>query len=284
MLNEQRGPDFDAPPVVEVALGVQFEPLQKLGAAQMGVFWSMRRSEYPLTEEHQPLDSPLEDRLEGAPPTIRAEEAGHGGLRLWLLNRARTRLIQLQRDSFIHNWRNTSQRVEPYPRYPRVKETFKSEFEGFQAFVRDSDLGVLKPLQCEVTYVNHVMAGKGWKRHGQLEKITPVWAARYSDSFLSEPESIAFHLRHPIKDDTGTWAGRLNVTLVPGHSKPPDRTPMYVLTLTARSSPKGTDTASVLACLDLAHHWVVNGFSSLTSTEMHGIWSRNPVPEESSNK
>src|SRR4030042_1345777 len=90
-------PDFVSPPVVEVALSVQFESLGKLRTPQLGSLWQEFRDRFPVTEEPPPLDAVVErfgaprvrkgvariEMLE-SPPTPRC----------WFLNEAGTELIQ----------------------------------------------------------------------------------------------------------------------------------------------------------------------------------------------
>ncbi|MCH7839452.1 MAG: hypothetical protein IID38_04355, partial [Planctomycetes bacterium] len=53
-------PDFSDPPVVEVALSVQFDSLKKLRTPQLGLLWREFRDRFPVTEEHAPLDAVVE--------------------------------------------------------------------------------------------------------------------------------------------------------------------------------------------------------------------------------
>ena len=53
-------PDFAKPPLAEVALSVQFEPLEKMRTPQIGLLWNDFRQRFPDTEEHPPLDSVIE--------------------------------------------------------------------------------------------------------------------------------------------------------------------------------------------------------------------------------
>ena len=49
-------PDFDNPPLIEVALSVQFDPLEQLRTPQIGLLWAEFRDRFPVTQEHVPLD------------------------------------------------------------------------------------------------------------------------------------------------------------------------------------------------------------------------------------
>src|SRR5258708_12433324 len=48
-------PDFERPPVTEVALSIQFARLPKVTNIHGGLLWSEFRADYPNYEEHPPL-------------------------------------------------------------------------------------------------------------------------------------------------------------------------------------------------------------------------------------
>src|SRR4051794_4820338 len=101
-------PEYERPPIDEVVVGVQFEPLKDFHVAHLGRFWSKVRDRYPLTEDQPPLPAqiehpepkPAESRLTfatGIVPTPRS----------WFLDNSKNRLLQLQHDRFLRNWRRT---------------------------------------------------------------------------------------------------------------------------------------------------------------------------------
>ena len=106
-------PDFANPPLAEVALSVQFEPLEQLRTAQIGLLWGEFRQRFPVTEEHAPLDSVIErfgvSRTSVLEPRLQMLETPPVP-RVWFLNEAGTELIQVQQERFIHNWRRLNRR------------------------------------------------------------------------------------------------------------------------------------------------------------------------------
>ena len=190
---------------------------------------------------------------------------------MWLLNNARTELIQIQRNKFIHNWRKVPGHDVGYPRYQQIRDTFKQELKSFKKFLKGEKLGGITPNQCEVTYVNHIAAGEGWETHADADKVMTVWSGEHSDPFLSRVEDAEMGFRYVMKDKHGRPVGRLNVKLQPVHSSK-DARPIFVLTLTARGQPTGATEVSVMKALDLGHEWVVRGFKSMTTDSMHSVW------------
>jgi hypothetical protein len=55
-------PDFEKPPVVEVALSLQFRPLELLRSAHLGLLWSVFRSRgFSRVEDYGELEPVFED-------------------------------------------------------------------------------------------------------------------------------------------------------------------------------------------------------------------------------
>jgi len=111
-------PDFENPPLVEVALSVQFEPIEQMRTPQIGFLWAEFRDRFPVTQEHPPVD-PVIERFgiarTGA-PEVRLQMLESPPLpRVWFVNPTGTELIQVQNDRFIHNWR----KVDDGDKYPR---------------------------------------------------------------------------------------------------------------------------------------------------------------------
>lgn len=267
-------PDFENPPVVEVALSVQFKPLTKLKCVHLGLLWKEFKKDFPSSEELPPLPSVMERfgppagpgrvglQIETTPPLPRC----------WFLNNDRTRLVQVQHDRFVYNWRKV-EGTEEYPRYGSIREPFARQIKTFSKFLEREDIGNLEPVQCEVTYVNHIFRGDGWEEFGQLGNVLTVWETRHSDDFLGESEQVRFAAQHVIPDNEGNPLGRLHIAVEPRY-RVADGKPLLQLNLTARGMPTGNDADGVLGFMDIGHEWIVRGFASITTARMHEIWGR----------
>jgi len=269
-------PDFENPPVVEVALSVQFDPLIALRTPQIGVLWQQFRDRFPRIEEHPPLDSTIErfgprSRIE---PGVQVRVSPSVPVpRCWFLNESGSELIQIQQDRFVHNWRKVGD-SDSYPRYDRhIRPTLLSELEEFTAFVGKENLGEILPNQCEVTYVNRILAGQGWDRHGQLGSVLAPVSGAFSEEFLPEPEEVAVAASFLIPGEVGRPMGRLRFRVDPVYLKADDK-PAFHLTLVARGAPLGSGLEGVRGFLDLGREWIVRGFAAITTPTMHKIWGR----------
>lgn len=268
-------PYFGDPPVVEVALAVQFEPLAELRTPQIGLFWNEIRERFPKIEEHPPLGTMMERFGARRKPIagVRIEMMQQPPLpRCWFLNEAGTELIQIQKDRFAQNWRKTGG-DEEYPRYDHLRETFESELRQFEDFLRRERIGAIVANQCEVTYVNHIVAGRGWDTHGDLANVLSLFGGEPSEGFLPDMEEARLSGSYIIPDGDGPPLGRLRFSIDPVYRREDDQ-PMFLLNMVARGRPDGDGTDGVLRFLDTGHTWIVRGFAAITTPHMHKIWRR----------
>ena len=121
--------------------------------------------------------------------------------------------------------------------------------------------------QCEVTYINHIVAGEGWETHADTDKVFTICRQPQS-TYPGKAQDLTFRARFPIFDHSGSFVGRLHVTLQPV-MRLSDGKPMFVLDLTARGQiGDGTDF------FNLGREWIVRSFTALTTPSMHKIWGR----------
>ena len=147
-------PSFSRPPLVEVALGVEFSPVSGFGAVALVKLADRLHGRYPIVQEYSPLppNPPigLDDQIGGG----LVVSMGAPSIRLWLLSQEQDQLLQVQRDRLILNWRagtiNNS-----YPRYhDALRPAFAREYRGLLSFLMDAGRPTLSLVGVEVTYVN----------------------------------------------------------------------------------------------------------------------------------
>lgn len=266
--------DFKDPPVVEVALGLQFKPLSRLKNPHLGLLWAKYRKSMPVLEELAPRPSATEDfdapRLTS--PEVQIKILGTPiGSRCWFLNGDGTELIQVQPDRFVFNWRKR-QTAEEYPRYEYVKERFREHFHTFTRFLSREELGDVEPNQCEVSYINHIFAGAGWSTLDQAGRVFAQWKQRYDVDFLPKPETVQFETAYQIPGDDDEPIGRLHARMDSGYSE--SEVPMFRFRLTARGRPYEESVEGAFRFFDVGREWIVQGFDCLTTARMHEIWGK----------
>lgn len=268
-------PEFDNPPVVEVALSVQFESLTELRTPQLGLLWSKFRGRFPKLEEQAPL-APMRERFGVAgerKPRVQFEVLREAPVpRCWFLTDDGTELIQVQQDRFVRNWRKVGESGD-YPRFDYIRSTFRKDFEEFERFARDEQIGEPHANQCEVTYVNHILAGSGSDNERDPSKILTVFETKYSEEFLPSLEEGRVSGAYVIPGTDGTPLGRLRFSIEPAfrHS---DGQQILVLNLVARGQPDGKGMDGIMNFFDTGREWIVRGFAAITTPEMHKIWGR----------
>ncbi len=271
-------PDFELPPVVEVAIGVQFSPLAEFRSKHLALLWERWRTDCPVWEDQAPI--PPTKEWFGAPgpfqPDVRFEFGPPPLRRALFSDEGGTELRQVQSDRFVGNWRKLG---DPYPRYDDadgnavlgLRSRFRADLEFVAAFIAEHQLGTLKPNQCEVTYVNHIPR-TGPAGAATLEDVVAPWRGEWSDDFLPEPEAIELAIRYLLTEG-GRNVGRLHVAAMPARDQATGEL-LTRLTLTAHGVPIGEGIDGVMAFLDLGRRYIVKGFASLTTEAMHRKWRR----------
>jgi uncharacterized protein (TIGR04255 family) len=269
-------PDFGAPPVTEVALGVQFNTLDRLLAPHLGVIWSEDKDQFPEAEQHPPLDPVFETFAEKGSRT--AIPRLHLELlttiptpRVFFINQTKTELLQVQRDRFHHNWRKVGE-GDAYPRFERMLETFEDGYRRLETVLVRERLGAIEPNQCEVTYINQIPLPDGQSPFQAFERLFGSFTKALVLDDLRAPEDARFLLRYIIVGQDGAPAGRLIITAEPAWKL--DGANIVQFALVARGKPQSSDLAGVRSFLQIGRRHIVRAFTELTSDEMHKVWER----------
>jgi uncharacterized protein (TIGR04255 family) len=258
-------PTFDRPPLVEVALGIEWVPLADFGAIQMARLAQRWSDRYPIMQEHPPLppNPPigLNDHVNGG----LIVNVGAPSIRLWLLTEDEDQLVQIQRDRLILNWR-ASKNVSPYPRYhDALRSTFAHEYDQFLAFVAEARLPTPRPISVEATYVNLIpRLGDG------PQDLSTILRSQipFTDRLGLPQTTFLQHRWESTNQDGAVSVLRLDVEAQANGAS-------TTLNLSARSAittPTGTD--SVLRSMDVCHDEIVAAFVELTEADRQVEWGR----------
>lgn len=251
---------FRSPPVNEVSLAVAFQPVS-LGVVAASELWRSRfKSAYPTVEEQGPVRMPIE-RFEGMPSatsTLQFELSDGSALlpRLWFISPDGSELIQVQRDWFARNWRQTDTSTASYPLYPAAREAFERDLRHVAKVV-----GPLRPLQVEITYINHIDEAD---MSAVLTSLNPAPTGRV-------PEFQGYNSQYVLTRD-GSPVGRLYLQA----QKALRRTSgegLTVLTITVRGAPMGDGIDGALKFLDLGNEEALVTFIQATRPSLHKKWS-----------
>ncbi len=269
----RRLPEYGKPPVNEVVIGVQFAAIEGFLSVHPGLFWGRIKHEYPNFIDRPPLLPVFEFFGEEAPSMPQVEVVDAPPLRrCWFLNSPEDRLVQLQPERFLHNWRKVKG-TEEYPRYEQIRQEFESLWKDFLAFIEEEKkLGKVVPNQWEVTYVNHIYQGEGWDTLRDLPRLFRPWSGQTTECYLQPPETAEFKLSYAFPENHGRLHVRLDLRF-----RRPDNRKLLRLELTARGKLASAEVDDLLQGLDLGREWIVRGFTDLTTPEAHKLWERTDV-------
>lgn len=260
-------PEYDNPPVTEVVCGVLFRELDQLRAAHLGKLWDKLQPQYTGVREVSPLAPTVEVfgetpahqlRLIDVPPLART----------WLMTPSENGIVQIQRDRFLHNWKKVAPEDE-YPRYSKVIQMFWDHLSTFREFLDEYRIGTLHPLQYEITYVNHIPLGEGCNSLDEIGNVFPDFARQQAHGrFLPTPDQVNWRTAFTLPEQNG----RLH-TIVRHTQRLPDKKPRLLFELTARGFPGDPAPEARTRWFELAHEWIVRGFTDLTSESVRkNVW------------
>lgn len=256
-------PDFTSPPLDEVVLGVQFDPVPGLTSAHMKDVWNLFRVGFPKIQE-RPLIPPQFEIFGGAnlQPSFEFQVgAGPVGSRLWFVSDEENNLLQFQSDRFLTNWRKNSA-LQPYPRFERIVETFGTELANLAKHLSTEFSYSMNINQAEVTYINIVPVGD-FSEAGK-------WLSLWSGSAPSL-ETFSANFTEVVRDSSGKPFARLfhavqSVSSVDGERR------AFNLSLTFRGKPADGGYDSALEFLATGREAIVTRFKEITTSEAHRHW------------
>ncbi|MCP4270213.1 MAG: TIGR04255 family protein [Candidatus Brocadiaceae bacterium] len=252
-------PRYKSPPINEVCCGMKFHPSDKLRVPHIGSLWEQFRADYPIIQHAPPLASVKGDILVDGTTGVPLP-------RVWFINETGDQLVQFQIDRFYFNWRR---RQGDYPRYGYIIDKFEKVQNIVKNVFSDLELGELNPIEYELSYTNHIPMGQGWDTIDDFPKIFSdfVWK-QANGRFLPNPENVAWQAVFPLKEN-----GSLTVNLKQA-IRSEDKVPVLSFVLNARGIGESMSKEGIREWFDLAHEWIVRGFTDLTTSEIQKIWER----------
>ncbi|HVT12811.1 MAG TPA: TIGR04255 family protein [Fimbriimonadaceae bacterium] len=255
--------------MIEVALSIQFSPIQGFHLAYVGEF---RQSFLPDLSEtsDQP---PLEHIVEPMPGSFSFHFMGQAMFpRVWFHDPANTKLVQIQQDRLIWNWRKGNPE-DQYPRFEPIFGSLSGAFDQFERFLMAKGLEAPQIDQCELTYVNVISSAAHYAGVQDTPRLFSFVSSTDRGDFLPVAENVTFQLRYVITGEDNVPRGRLYIEGSPIIEVGTGR-PAFMLKLVARGAPIGDGFSGASDFLHLGREWIVRGFTDITSKEMHDYWER----------
>ncbi len=267
-------PAYGMPPVVEVALAVEFEQSIGFRSLDLGRLADAWGDGWPLVEERPTLPSMESDDGDVLDSFLNAlAGTAEPPDRLWMQNREGDQVVQLQHNRLVVNWRKGDAGDE-YPRYGTVQKQLQDAWQRLLSTCKRLDLDVPVPSLCELQYVNHMDSVYGWNSSIDTAVLTVPWSGLGESEFFDADHLSQFSVHCHFPDDREGW---LTIDCWTSHSSPSDLdgdSPLMVLKLTARGEAEPKDFKGALDFFDVAHRWIVEGFTHITTPEAHKIWKR----------
>src|SRR5260370_12597285 len=249
MSQQSQLPDFQKPPAVETFRGFHFSGLKNWKTPYFGLFWQEIRAEYTEAEVLPPIPSEDAFRIELDAQRVSLRVRGEIPVRWWYSHKSGKRLIQVQNDRFIQNWRKRDAEDE-YVHYAELKPSFLEIWKQFLRFLKVNKVEPPEINLCEIGYVNNIDRGEAWIKFSDLAGVTSAWSDKTTTGFLPSPSLVTLNAVYPI----AKGAGSLHVTMQPG-LRQPDNAETIQLTLTARCRPAAPGARQLTDALDLGREW-----------------------------
>jgi len=273
-------PDFSDPPVDEVVIGLMF---MSVGSSTNHVakYRDSVKNDFPGLQ-YQPrlvvqFESLSEDAFSAQTPNlVMGSGAFQPGQRTWFVSADDQRLLQLQDDAFLSNWRR---RGQPYPRFEPLLRDFWARFELFRMHVNTDSPIPLQLQQLEVSYINWVpfdtLALDDWFQPARASSVS------LGPEITLRPEHSNWNAAYLIRAD-GVAIARLHARQLealrtgPGV---PHLGAQLELIFRAPLAPGTTDDEITDLAFD-ARNTIVRAFDCLTTTEAHKRWAESELSRQ----
>lgn len=264
-------PDFENPPLDEVALGLIFPPPHGFTDGLITSLWESVRADYPSNELVPRVDAPLEvlGGLRAQPQVLALPGFSPSlALRRWLTSADDQFVVQVQDTRFFLNWRK---RQSAYPHFEDIEGRFWKVYDRFESTLRNQQCGEPALQQLEISYIN-------WE---QALEATAFFAPAACSccavpNIVSPPTDPLLAFRYLVRDDSQELLAALYVQCTHGrrviNGVEQRGTQLH---LNFRAPLTHRPTRSELSELaSLGHKSIVRLFTALTTEEAHKQWGR----------
>jgi len=258
-------PDYHAPPIDEVAISVQFPPIDRFFDTHAGLFWRRVRDAYPRSESQPRLEGPIESADPGPIVPVQLQLTPGQG-RVWLISEDDDFLIQIQNTRFIQNWRR---RQSQYVHFEQIRDLFWEHYREFLSFLTEENLDGPVVQQVEISYINWI------PDMAMSEFLRPASVAEISVPGLDKhPDQQSWIARYSLRNDE-TLIQRLFVQCLPATRVSDPTVSGSQLGLIFRAARQdGIDTSKLAELIDAARIIIVTAFTDLTTGAAHQRWEK----------
>lgn len=258
-------PEFENPPLDEVILGIQFDPISGFNSFAAYQIWEHLKNELPRIEE-QPLLTPQFETFGGNPTQNGLKlqfGSGQPSSRFWFISQDENHLVQLQHDRILLNWRKRSE-DDSYPRFENIRDIFSKNISDISNVIQENYDQILQINQAEVTYINLVDVDD----FNNIGEWISTWRSPDFDI-----EVINMFFAEAIKDKDSRSFARMHHEINSVFSQD-GSTKAFRIGLTFRGKPVGKNVDDAIDFITEGREKIVNRFTELTTEKAHKDWKR----------
>ncbi len=262
---------YTSPPVIELVLGAQFEPLPKLAAGHFGAIWqAIGKDVWVSPSDAMEIESQFErfGSAQWVPSALQLRllpATGPG--RMVVANAQDDRIVQVQRNRLHLNWRK---RDGSYPSYTALIAEFLAVYDRFAEAVIGLGLGDVRLDQWELTYIDAFPKGEYWETPSEWPAVLP---GLFGDLFLTDGLPLGLERRGAEWSfEIAPQRGRLHVSAQAGQATEADPESL-LLNMTARGPiAPAAGRSGLVDGLALGHEVALAAFERSASEETRARW------------
>ncbi len=275
-------PHWERPPIDEVAVSIQFNDIPGLKIVHYGQFGErLRKVGLVQHEDKGPINPTFEVFGKRVAPVQFQFQAVDVPLpRVWYMSEDKHRLVQVQSDRFVYNWR----KVEGEGRYPRLHDVlpeFVDRCQHFQTFLAEQGLPPLALNQCELSYFNIMAVDEGETFHEAFARIFRVWNGQPKQDALKDggtldQDASNFTLTHIVRNSEHSPLARIHSTAQAAERRNQRVVQFSLVFRGPWTQDVGMELVEFLA---FGREAIVRLFDSMITEQMHAQWGRSVASE-----
>jgi uncharacterized protein (TIGR04255 family) len=275
-------PQWETPPIDEVAISVQFNDIPGFKIVHYGEL-AERLQKVGLTRHEDQSPIPASFEVFGkrvVPAQFQFQAVNVPFPRVWYMTKDKHRLVQVQPDRFIYNWRKVEGEGK-YPRFSDVLPEFWDRCQVFQTFLADKGLPQLSLNQCELSYFNNIDVQHNETYHQAFARVFRLWSslsiAPLTSGVRPEQDAGNFNLSYIVRDKDGTPLARVHSSVQAAER---GNKPVIRFSLVFRGPWTKSVGQDLMEFFGFGREAIVRLFDAMITEQMHTQWGRHVTFQE----
>jgi uncharacterized protein (TIGR04255 family) len=274
-------PQWETPPIDEVAISIQFNDIPGFKVVHYGEL-AERFQKIGLTQHEDKSAIAASFEVFGkrvVPAQFRFQAVNVPFPRVWYMSEDKHRLVQVQPDRFIYNWRKVEGEGK-YPQFSDVLPAFWGRCQEFQTFLTDKGLSPLSPNQCELSYFNNIPIQDGETYHQAFARVFRFWEALSIASLSSggslQQDAGNFNLTYIVRSNDSTPLARIHSSVQAAER---GNRPVIRFSLVFRGPWTKDVGQELMDFFGFGREAIVRLFDAMITEQMHAQWGRHIASE-----